>query len=201
MDNKEKKAINLVPTDEEYKMLRTEILQYLQDYQSVRNMMYVTSIAIFAFLFSQNITEPLIYLSPLVVILPSYICAFNFWRSVTQDSAYLIVFHEERGSSFRWENRHDVFSKKYGGESPFTMNVQSLPYIAMCAMCFVFCLINFYRIHDSFSAFKCNITGFVMTVCCLICIIVFVRYGKLDKEKILNEWRTIRDEEINIKQK
>lgn len=131
----------IVNNVEEYKMLRTEILQYLQHYQNIRTFMFTSATAIFTFLFKDPIAkEPLMYLLPLLVVIPTYLSAVNYWLCVTVDAAYLMVFHEDeeyRGQygqqqhqrqqgkgredsgcgqqekqcvTFHWETRHSQFS-------------------------------------------------------------------------------------------
>ena len=45
-----------------------------------------------------------LFLLPLVVIIPSFLVAVNFWKSVVVDSTYLHVFYEENDPS----NNKDV---------------------------------------------------------------------------------------------
>ena len=75
----------------EYEMLRAEILQYMEEYQTVRNMMYVVTATIL------SITSGLwknyyLFLLPLVVILPGYIIYFKYMKSVLVASIYMQFF-------------------------------------------------------------------------------------------------------------
>ena len=78
--------------DKEYLMIRQEILQYIEEYQSVRHMMYfVTATAIG---FKEVLQMPAyIFLLPLVIIIPSYIIAIDYWKCVVRAATYLMVFH------------------------------------------------------------------------------------------------------------
>ncbi len=125
-------------TDEEYKMLRTEILQYLQHYQNIRTFMFTSVTAIFIFLFKSEVKEPLVYLVPLLVVIPAYLSAVNYWLCVTVDSAYLMVFHEEQeDSNFHWETRLTRFSNVHHYSSNDVLgkgligNIQALSYLSL----------------------------------------------------------------------
>ena len=57
----------------EYDMLRQEILQYLAEYQNVRNMMYIITATILGFGLTNANAVEYVYLLPLVVIVPSFL--------------------------------------------------------------------------------------------------------------------------------
>lgn len=57
----------------EYEMLRQEILQYLEEYQSVRNMMYLITVTVLGFGLNAEDVSAYFFLLPLVVIIPSYL--------------------------------------------------------------------------------------------------------------------------------
>lgn len=52
----------------EYEMLRDEILQYLEEYQNLRNMMYIIAVTILGFGLANDNAVEYVYLLPLVVI-------------------------------------------------------------------------------------------------------------------------------------
>lgn len=93
-------------------MLRTEILQYLEEYQSVRNMMYTATAALLAF--GIDTGQVYMLLLPLVVIIPSYSIAMNYWGCVVKAATYLQCFYEENtishsGYPIQWETRAHRF--------------------------------------------------------------------------------------------
>lgn len=98
----------------EYEMLRAEISQYLEEYQSVRNMMYLSTAAILG-VNSVMFQNYYLFLLPLVVILPSYIIFYNYWKSVSCASTYIQVFldNEDVQVIYHWELRHRYFSELY----------------------------------------------------------------------------------------
>lgn len=48
------------------------------------------------------------YLFPLIVILPLFLVAVNFWKNVIIYATYLRVFHEKNGSEFQFCLRNTI---------------------------------------------------------------------------------------------
>ena len=75
---------------DEYLFLRQEILQYLNNYQSVRDMMYGSTLTCLGLgLFFEDsiaIGAQYLFLLPLIVIVPSFLVAVNFWKCVAVDA-------------------------------------------------------------------------------------------------------------------
>ena len=114
----------------EYEMIRQEILQYLEEFQTVRNMMYVITVTLLGFCLKGENTIVYAYLLPLIVILPSHIISYDYWRCVTKASTYLRVFHEgSKESVWHWETRHYNFSKIHKAK-PRT-EFQGFPYFCV----------------------------------------------------------------------
>ena len=137
---------------EEYKMLREEIVNYMDKQQSLRNMIYVAMAACIAFVFSDDI--PFIcMLLPLLFLLPAYACACNYWICVRKASAYLVVFHEcYVDCPFHWETRHGL-SEEYNPKAADEMRRKSVffsIYIQL-SLYYVFALITIllyaFRLH------------------------------------------------------
>jgi hypothetical protein len=92
----------------EYQMMRDELVKYMDMLQTVRNMMYISVAAAFAFAFSAS-NMFICSLLPLVFIIPAYSCAVNYWLCVRKASAYLVVFHESyKDCPYHWESRHNM---------------------------------------------------------------------------------------------
>lgn len=135
----------------EYEMLRAEILQYLEEYQSVRNMMYLATAAILG-LNSMMFQNYYLFLLPLVVILPSYIIFYNYWKSVSCASTYIQVFldNEDVQEIYHWELRHRYFSelhkenKKLAADKlrGLDMHCHQIPYLFCSCLCLVLYWIN-----------------------------------------------------------
>lgn len=115
----------------EYEFLRTEILQYMEEYQTVRNMMYGVTGTILS-INSAVWNNAYLFILPFVVILPSYIIFYDYWKSVSVASLYMQVFLEPEGVKkeskdpgsdnavsttdkelYRWEGRHRRFGDLY----------------------------------------------------------------------------------------
>lgn len=58
--------------DAEYNILRAEILQYMEEYQNLRNMMYVGTAALLGINTAASLNVYL-FLLPQIIIIPSYI--------------------------------------------------------------------------------------------------------------------------------
>ncbi|MDO5540430.1 MAG: hypothetical protein Q4F83_10180 [Eubacteriales bacterium] len=95
----------------EYNMMREELVNYMDKMQDVRNMMYIAVGTTFVFTLSANV-HFLSKLLPLLFILPSYMCATNYWLGVRKASAYLVVFHESYDDCpIHWESRNSMLKK------------------------------------------------------------------------------------------
>lgn len=166
------------PYKEEYQLIRTEILQYLNNYQTVRNMMYVSTLTCLGLAIGNDITNPYLYLLPLIVIVPSYLIAMNFWECVTIDSTYLRVFHEEEYSSFKWETRH-MKLYKYTPKLITKINVQHIPYLA--------CSIATLGLFWYFTYKAQNVPAYIIGgIISLLCIILYIVKHKVDSVYIMN---------------
>lgn len=101
--------------DAEYNILRAEILQYMEEYQTLRNMMYVGTVGLLSINMVSDFSAYL-YLLPLAIILPSYLLFYDYWKSVSIASIYMQVFlecepEEENASLHMWEIRHREFGE------------------------------------------------------------------------------------------
>lgn len=171
----------------EYLMIRDEILQYLDKYQTVRNMMYVVSATLLGFGIKEvngNI-DRYIFLLPLIVIIPSYIIAIDYWECVRKAAAYLIVFHEEEGSVFHWESR----SFKLGNEIKFfKINRQLIPYyicgITSIILYFVFLGLNN---QDRFIGIGVSSISFI--------IMLYFRKRLVSFETYIKGWKSVKGKE------
>lgn len=190
----------------EYDMLRTEILQYLEEYQTVRNMMYAVTVSILsaAGLIGGS-GKAYICLLPLVVILPSYVVLYDYMKCVSVASTYLRVFYEldSEGnelpeSPYHWESRHYAFGEKINDRRA-DMPAQQLPYIACGAVCLglfwwkkLFCLLpdrlGCVMPHDIFC-------GIIAT---LLSIFVFVRFRKVSQIRHQEVWEKIKKDRAGM---
>lgn len=125
----------------EYSMLRTEILQYLEEYQTIRNMMYIATGTFLGLGIGTGIS--FLYLVPLVVIIPSYVAHLGYNKCVNKAGTYLQCYWENRdGFPMQWETRSSKYGEKINhvgrssGKSSYKRRMY-LPYY-LCAMaCFL----------------------------------------------------------------
>lgn len=102
---------------EEYKMMRAELVDYMNKMHEVKNMMYIAVGSVMIFSVSNKLPF-LCVLLPLLLILPTYKNAVNYWLCVRKASAYLVVFHESyEDCPFHWESRHNMYKKIKKDES------------------------------------------------------------------------------------
>ena len=96
---------------EEYKMMREELVNYMNKLHELKNMMYITVGSVMVFSISDKLPF-LCVLLPLLLILPTYKSTINYWLCVRKASAYLVVFHESyEDCPIHWESRHNMFKK------------------------------------------------------------------------------------------
>ncbi len=187
---------------EEYKMLREEIVTYMEKLQTVRNMMFVTLGAIFAFSISDDVPF-FCTLLPLLFVFPSYIAAVNYWNCVRKASAYLVVFHESyKDCPIHWESRHNMYRKISNKKGNFSKSAlgdvrpQLLPYFICAAITLIiywlqlFKYVNIklsYKIStflniniDGFSILVYIIVGFMVMVFSVIIFVVFSKNESYD---------------------
>lgn len=135
----------------EYEMIRTEILQYLEEYQSVRNMMYLataTILSVNSFMFQSYY----LFLLPLIVIFPSYMIFYNYWKSVSCASTYIQVFLDDETvqTTYHWELRLRYFGELHKRDQicvgdklrGLDMYSHQMPYLLCSYLCLAFYWIN-----------------------------------------------------------
>lgn len=181
---------------DEYKMMRGELVSYMQKLQEVRNMMYITIGAVFAFSISKELPF-FCTLLPLLFILPTYTTAVDYWVCVRKASAYLVVFHESfEDCPIHWESRHNMLKKMSNKKENFKKSIfrnvplQLIPYYACAAFTMIVYILRLYKYVDDNRTLKISpslydisidgipilayiITGFFITIFLLIFFICF----------------------------
>lgn len=172
--------------DKEYLMMREEILQFLNGYQLVRNMMYLVTATTLGFGIKDGMfSQAFIFLLPLIVILPSYIVSISYWESIIKASTYLMVFHElDRECPFRWESRHYLFKKNYK-KTP-KINFHMIPYLVCTVICTILYFGNF--------NYKNILDILIGVVVLIISIFVFFHYEFVDNEWYLERWMKVKQD-------
>lgn len=172
------------PNTKEYDMLRQEILQYLEEYQNVRNMMYIITATILGFgLTNENAVE-YVYLLPLVVIIPSFFVYADYRRAIVRAAMYLKVFYEEiKLFPIKWESRLIKFN-----ETQKKLDWQKIPYI----VCSYSCIALFFMcMEKSILNFSIAIAVFI------VCGIIFIKVKNPKSSDIENIWVKIRNNHIS----
>lgn len=175
----------------EYEMLRQEILQFLEEYQNLRNMMYVVTVTLLGFCLSNKETNEYkemvqyMYLLPLIVILPSYLMYIGYFNDIVRDSAYLTVFHErDVDCPFKWESRLE----KYSSLSPVKNNYRRFPYIVCATISIIFYIFNMRK----------NIFNIILgTIIVIVCTYIFTKYNETKPEDSIRVWEKVEKEEKN----
>lgn len=160
--NQEIQKMNLLNNNydiEGYLMLRTEILQYLEEYQTVRNMMYAVTGTLLTI--GIGFKNGYLLLVPLLVIIPSYFVSINYEKCVYVAASYLKVFYERREDfPIKWESRLIHFAgylKQISKQYEVGFNVQQFPYRVSALACAAIYLSNWARNHmASWCAHFCH---------------------------------------------
>lgn len=181
----------------EYEMLRTEILQYLEEYQSVRNMMYLATAAILG-VNSVMFQNYYLFLLPLIVILPSYIIFYNYWKSVTCASTYIQVFLDDRNvqTIYHWELRHRYFSeldeenKKRAADKlrGLDMHCHQISYFVCGCLCLILYWVNMLR--QYVSPYIYETLGETWSACAEA---IAFHFFSADGRRLVTTWRALGD--------
>ncbi len=136
---------------EEYRLIRAEILQYLEEFQTVRNMMYAVTGVLIGF--GVQTGNSYLLLLPLLVIVPSYFIAIDYEKCVNVAATYLKVFYEQKdGFPIRWETRKiylDLYLSQNSERYITFFNKQVLPYRVSAMVCVLIYLAIWYMNHLS----------------------------------------------------
>lgn len=175
----------------EYEMLRNEILQYLEEYQNVRNMMYIITVTLLGFCLTGENTIVYAFLLPLVVTLPSHIISYDYWKCVVKAATYLRVFHEKDVDyPCHWETRHNNFNKIYNFTSK--SDYQELPYALCSCACLLLYFLNIDYTKYCISEIIIGIASVTITI------FVFIKYRAVNTEKYMNAWEQVKKDEERI---
>ncbi len=196
-------------SEAEYEMLRAEILQYMEEYQNLRNMMYVGTATLLG-LNSAVWANLYLFLLPLIIILPSYILFVDYWKSVSVASIYIQLFLEKDESgklsgSRKWETMHKKFSaelkKKDNGAicwkrclSPIWSGMQchKIPYIVCTILCLA--IYGYFVIVGQYDGKAIEMTPTVILgiIALVASLVVFILYRSPNEKTIAEVWEQTR---------
>lgn len=167
----------------EYEMLRQEILQYMEEYQAIRNMMYIVTFTVLVICLTGDNTQKYAFLIPLVVILPSYLAYFSYKEGVIIDATYLLVFYEaEPEIPFKWETR--IRRLRKDKKIKTKTGSHKLSYLICALTCMVL-----YFIHIDVANYIDIMMGLIS---CIICFFVFAKNNDIDEEVFIRKWKEIK---------
>lgn len=170
----------------EYEMLRQEILQYMEEYQAIRNMMYIVTFTVLVICLTGDNTQKYAFLIPLVVILPSYLAYFSYKEGVIIDATYLMVFYETNPEiPFKWETR----IRKLRADKLLKTKTGShkLSYIICALACVIL-----YFIHIDITNYVDISVGLIS---CIVCFCTFIKNNTIDDTVFINKWKEIKQME------
>ena len=194
--------------DSEYMMLRQEILQHIDGYQKLRNMMYTVTISLLM-LNTYLEGKYYLYLLPLIVIIPSYIQSYVYRDYVAKDAAYLRVFHESAGNSkYKWETRLSSYRKsddrKWSSIEKIKIwiceSADNFSYLFTAAVCLILYYVRAisYWISNQLEhpLLRSSIDSLILILCVVICVVVFLIFWYDDRDIIYSIWDKLKSEEI-----
>lgn len=178
-------------SNDEYSLLRTEILQCSQVLDNARNILYTAVGAILAFAFTQN--DPLIFVIPYVVIIPTYLLTLETVYSIYRIGAYLLVFHE--GTEYNWESRlfklYDVLKPKKTLRYSFTLHV---PFISVGFICTLLSLFFLFTNDSEITifdfAFRCGLP--IVLLFSILAIAYIHRESSNAKSMFVKQWEDVK---------
>lgn len=165
---------------EEYKILREEILHISNKRHQTITMLYSGVAAIIAFAVTVN--EPLLYLIPFVVIIPTYSMVITQSNDIRKVGAYLRIFHESPDSEFMWETWVSKFNKCC--EMKRWQNSFMLPFVLLSVLALALFAVRFdwKNIGSVSSVLTC-----VLAILCAG-IIIFLRIHQRDIDNLGNDY-------------
>ncbi len=184
MNDKKNEYMGEIHNKDEYLMLREEIIFHLNKTHELRNMMYISSIAILAFIYKEgNEDGGLLYLLPFAVIIPSYFISLRHSESLRIISSYMEIFLE--GDIFNWETRYKKFLK-IAPLREQRVKIVDWSYFAMSLICFLF---SFLKTNNN----ERYVLIIFLVGISLLCLLTYIG----SKEKIRNKWRELKRQECN----
>lgn len=173
----------------EYIALRNEIISSSNYQKGYISLLYTVVAAIFAFAFTQE--EPLIFLVPIVVIIPIYLLNMRECIGMLKLGCYLQVFYEEDNPG--WETRLKNYHQKFKD-----IKSDIAPYIFLSFCGPVICGWRLFcsGLHNAENILKLIFAFICLAVC--LCIIKKYNIDYIEcREKYVNDWKIIKQEENN----
>ncbi len=175
--------------NDEYLMLREEILKSSEAVKTYRTLLYTIVVAILAFAFDKN--NPWLFLLPFAAILPLYLLAMHQVDSTLRIGAYIYVFLEPI-TNIKWETnlyRYDTLH-----ENQYSTKKTSIePYVVVSFCCIALSIanLNYSNIGD-WDMCLCVCAQIILAACCWWAFYTkHVDYIKT-KKKYIQEWEEVK---------
>ncbi len=148
--------------------------------------MYVVTVTVLGICLSKEEVNVYFYLLPLVVVLPSYLVAFDYWRDVVIAATYIMVFHESKEDfPIKWETRHKKYRKYFA--TIHKVNFQIISYYVCAGACLIL----------YFGNLKANNTMQIFwgAVVLIVTLMIFTIWGKIKYETYIEKWNELKQNE------
>lgn len=186
---------------DEYLMLRNEILKDYDIIQNSRYILYVVVATILSFSISRD--EPLLFLIPYIVIIPTYLVSIDYTLDMYRISTYLMVFLEH--GEFNWENHQYKFNYVISKKIPRRFKFFHFPFLSASIACtLLFALRVKYPVNLKSISIEFCLEEIIAFVLLLIVIFIYYKYKNMPKyqKEYINAWHEvkmcIRSDNINF---
>lgn len=169
---------------EEYRALRQEILNAIGYIRNYDMLLYSVTGVILTFAFRQN--EPLIFLTPIVVIIPTYLLSMSQIKSMLRIGAYILVFYENGNPG--WETHLAMFDCDFSPKNP---SISPHVFISFCS--FILCMfqLDYTKYKSVFFISRMASSVVFLLICLLVILLNQVKY-KEAKMKYICYWKKIK---------
>lgn len=173
----------------EYIALRNEVISSSNYQKGYISLLYTVAAVIFTFAFTQE--EPLIFLVPIVVIIPIYLLNMRECVGMLKLGSYLQVFYEEDNPG--WETRLKNYHEKF---KDIKADIDPYVFLSFCGPIICGWKICYSGLHTVE-----NILKLILTFICLAACLYIIKKYNIDyieaREKYVNDWKIIKQEEKN----
>lgn len=182
--------------DDEYSMLRTELLQSSKIENETINFFYAFVSAILGF--SLTKTDTIFIFLVYAAIIPAYLLVISKEQTIYKIGTYLNVFHEGHGKNINWERRNARFYNALSYKIMQHFESFNMPFL----FTLLFTLLIFlYKTKWSSIWTPYELTKVIFFVLLgVIILIIIIKNRKVDIEQYIKIWERIKIEEAHTTQ-
>ena len=180
---------------QEYCFLKEEMNQKIQLHNTLLTFTITTSVAIITFALSEN--NPMLYLAPLLIIIPMSMRIAYYKLSIVKIAAYIIVFIEKRICDLKWETRNNIlFSDKKTEIIDRVTFLKDYECLILSLTSYVLYIINYVKSGelDVFVIF--NIAWPLIFILYEFLITIRMRLVDKKKNEWIKQWSAIKDKKV-----